>query len=406
MKMFKEHEWYKSEAQIQKILQRYPHKSIMTAFCGFRCEDRETRSPRYYMLFPLATMNLNQYLATETLRPKNAAERLLNVAEMISVAEGLEWLAEKIDHRSRYGRITVIHHDLNPSNILVCEAQKGNSPGHVFKISDFGEAGFNFPDTEPIHDAVRSEVGMGDFAAPEASDDRYTPGPSFDVWSFACILYLVLSFNLDPGCNPYTARNHRSEGGTYRFFTEKLRPKGNKILSRYNDSNDDQYELHHVVKTGLEDLKKEGRNKPDSVITAGLCDLLQVKVFRIDPKGRPQIGEVVKDMVQVYRLRTGSQPVVLVRSLNNPKGRCAQSPNGRYEFFLDKNSLSVWNPQVSVPLVRTLEMSENFTFDSASCAEDAICYVEKNPQTRRQDTSTASYLHPSQKIRILTSELY
>jgi serine/threonine protein kinase len=82
--------------------------------------------------------------------------------------------------------VGVVHRDLTPGNILCC----GFGEAEIFKISDFGiarPAGLN-----ATFGGV--PVGTVGYAAPEqCMPDSGTSGRTTDIFSFACVVYLVLT---------------------------------------------------------------------------------------------------------------------------------------------------------------------------------------------------------------------
>ncbi len=82
--------------------------------------------------------------------------------------------------------VGVIHRDLTPGNILCC----GFGEAEIFKISDFGIAR-----PQGLAQTFGGiPVGTVGYAAPEqAMPDKFGVGTYTDVFSFACLIYLVLT---------------------------------------------------------------------------------------------------------------------------------------------------------------------------------------------------------------------
>ena len=81
--------------------------------------------------------------------------------------------------------VGVIHRDLTPGNVLCC----GSGDSELYKISDFGIARPSGL-TATFGDAI---VGTPGFVAPEQLGGAAAVGPQSDIFSFAAILYFVLT---------------------------------------------------------------------------------------------------------------------------------------------------------------------------------------------------------------------
>ncbi|KAK7949511.1 hypothetical protein PG988_016150 [Apiospora saccharicola] len=105
---------------------------------------------------------------------------------LVGLAEGLEAL-----HNSTHGTgVTIIHQDLKPSNVLVCEDNAGPQPTYHFKIGDLGASTVN-SGTKPER-ALGPDTGAGKtYAPPELRlglTIDYEVGAYVDIWALGCIL--------------------------------------------------------------------------------------------------------------------------------------------------------------------------------------------------------------------------
>ena len=170
-----------------RILNRAPNNNIVTYFASW------THRESFFMLFPLATMNLATYLRT---RPRQRPTKrfvfwLLN--QLTNLAEGLAHIKNLTDAEASCaqhpgksaGRRFGCHYDLKPANILIFSTGQGDA----WKIGDFGAA--------RISREVKGEsndIPLGD--AVYEPPDWVLGGAlsaSYDVWSLGCIFLEVLA---------------------------------------------------------------------------------------------------------------------------------------------------------------------------------------------------------------------
>ena len=146
---------------------------------------------------------VEEYLAGGTLADRLARSSPLAAADVLNL--GVE-LAAVLDSLHQAG---LLHRDLKPSNI-------GYTAGGTMKLLDFGlaqllsavDGGLESPLPQSSVDstaspleapwqATRHGIGTPAYMAPEALNNE-EPGPSFDLWSLAVLLFEALA-----GVNPY-----------------------------------------------------------------------------------------------------------------------------------------------------------------------------------------------------------
>ncbi|KAL1612032.1 hypothetical protein SLS60_000255 [Paraconiothyrium brasiliense] len=261
---------------------------------------------------------------TEPQKPLGKGARA-KVVKMLGVAEGIEWLTERIDDRGKYqGRITIFHNDLKPANILVCEDLLHTGSRAIFKISDFGEAIVRIMDSG--NPPAKDEISPAEFSAPEVSFDHQNLTPSSDVWSFACILFLVLSFNIiGQWTLKGSADERRAENPLAQFFSGGSRRGLKNFLSNK------KLKVNQHVESSMKRLEATGKNKSDARVTLGLVAMLRERLFVINPEDRLPISKVVNEMRQVYGSRRFITPEITDRKfrIGDSVDTCAQSPDGR-----------------------------------------------------------------------------
>ncbi|KAK1149739.1 hypothetical protein N8T08_005293 [Aspergillus melleus] len=158
----------------------------------------------FNILFPLANMDLDQFLEGRYRELSSDFTLRDLMSEMWKLAEALSFLHGGLQPPRRKCR----HRDLKPSNILLFF--RGGFPVGQWKISDFGISVIDEADQGPtttISDFVNNNTypvvhepqryPNSTYQPPEASPEVSTKfGRRSDVWSFGCILMRVLAFGL------------------------------------------------------------------------------------------------------------------------------------------------------------------------------------------------------------------
>lgn len=221
---------------LEKILdQPRRHKNIMVALASLQY------GPTYSLFFPLASCNLWQYLngvyAEDRFPPSTWEEKKDIYSRGVTLAGALAFL----HHEFRDQKLEVLscyHLDLKPHNILVFDAY---GPSETWKITDFGlsrvkgrgldgEADLEL--VMPIigrgHGRQRhiqepstlNRRGEGTYLAPECSLPSGRVSSASDVWSFGCIISLVMSY-IDSGHSGVVAfaRQRRRQDHGDKFYT-------------------------------------------------------------------------------------------------------------------------------------------------------------------------------------------
>ncbi|KAL5360153.1 hypothetical protein BJX96DRAFT_184379 [Aspergillus floccosus] len=156
---------------------------------------------QFNILFPLAKMDLEKFLAGELISPEEC-----NMDELIDQATNL---ADALDHlHNRLGvSIRGYHMDLKPANILVYDnpAAPGKDGIGTWKITDFGLSIIERPERrdslaslpqDPVTETITQLLRMeGTYQAPEVCTGEISRRS--DVWSFGCIMVRVFAFALD-----------------------------------------------------------------------------------------------------------------------------------------------------------------------------------------------------------------
>ncbi|KAL1857689.1 hypothetical protein Daus18300_010209 [Diaporthe australafricana] len=191
--------------------------------------------------------NLWHYM-TEEAKPTSDADRLRNIKRMLGICQGLDWLHRNLEYRLTMGesQFTAYYHcDLKPDNILVCEDPSTHSL--VFRISDFGQArGLRQKSSDGRYRRAGSMIpfpnGQGEYTylPPECQtrESQASANSTTDVWSFACILLLMVIFNYggSDAIKEFQTRRHESslsDEKNDRFYIDSANPRLNPAVINY-----------------------------------------------------------------------------------------------------------------------------------------------------------------------------
>jgi len=353
--------------------------TILTALCSFAVSDPWV----FNIMFEPAEYSLSTYLSDGERFPNGTTEkRLENVSRMIGVAAGLKWFSKSLDFETESGKFeasSFLHRDLRPENILVCKNERSRKEygEFVFKISDFGRA-LKIPRVAEVGRPGSSSTGSeqldtigGTYAAPEPALHETS-----DVWSFGCILLVILTFNYEgvAGLNELMSsliRDSKIDG-----FYDRRSQKANDETSNC-----------------IEHLRDCSETGSDKLVTQNLLKLLEDDVF-IAAQKRATISKVGVMMKQAYnRKNLITQEVIYRTHKAIAKGahHCAHSPGGKFEMFhthRDTYGLLVYHSDfctplplikpISPPKLQESRRSHRVYPRSDSCGAERICQVISN----------------------------
>ncbi|ETN38954.1 uncharacterized protein HMPREF1541_06996 [Cyphellophora europaea CBS 101466] len=360
------------------------HENIMTAFCGYgnMVDSKATWSIFYHR----AQCSLTEYLANDNYFPITSRGRLEHIYQMLCIANALKWMADRT-HDGVQGPVELgyYHCDLKPSNILVFITE-GDPSKLTFKVSDFGRAvpssnasgpgrSMNRSSTVPV-EAIDSMC-----SAPEMSGKIPVVGSRSDVWSFGCILLLVLVFNAHgmAAVAEFTSSLLRT-AATDSFWEPR-----HKSFGRTAD-----IVVKAEVSNCIEQLRNLTRDNTDWVVVDGLLTLLEKEILITNRKKRARLDRLIAQMAERYNSRYQVTPKEEKRNRQAQYLLCAQSPRGEFELFHekgDRRTLFIWRFGWTGPLHELRPMSppkdsENILPQlnphSDSCASEKICQVVSN----------------------------
>ncbi|KAI9660942.1 MAG: hypothetical protein M1821_009269 [Bathelium mastoideum] len=167
---------------------------------GSIVEKDDQGEPIYYMFFPLAVCNLDEFLKGEEFRGQVAAKSIV-ISKAVDLLEALDFL---------HTVFKSLHLDIKPDNILVFTNSNVDG-GFSWKFADFNLSMNKIK--KPASDrhlersidpsdesTVPSKRAVGIYQAPEIQRrDESKASEGSDVWSMGCILLKLLAFLFGDG---------------------------------------------------------------------------------------------------------------------------------------------------------------------------------------------------------------
>lgn len=284
---------------------------------------------------------------TKNGKPKSDADRLQNIQRMLGICQGLDWLHRNLEYQlpgNRSQATAYYHCDLKPDNILVCEDLSTRSL--VFKISDFGQArGLRQKSSAGEQREAGSKIplpsGQGEYTylPPECQtrELQASANSTTDVWSFGCLLLLMMVFNYGGRSgieNFETQRMNQSVGNERndRFFVDNSNPRLNPAVTSCLRNLADSAVGHKV------------NGDADSQFTKATVKYLERSVLAVKHGKRHKIGNVLQALRRNYNDRPPAQSQPIPRT-NVPPGAtyCSNLPDGKVLFF-SKRGIRVYEP--------------------------------------------------------------
>lgn len=178
MKTIRSNNWGRIMRELETLRNR-KHPNIVPLLGSFTINAFRSEERSLNLLFPLADMNMTQWLKLDSSPLGNDIDmRTWLYSEIYALVSAVAFL-----HREINGMVTS-HHDLKPDNILWLDGS--------LKICDLGRSHLL-----PVADGSETDgqAGLGTFTyqPPEYYNDDGTRssqkhGRAFDVWSLGCIL--------------------------------------------------------------------------------------------------------------------------------------------------------------------------------------------------------------------------
>lgn len=356
--------------------------SIVTSICSVVHTREGQKTPLSSIFFLPARCNLAQYITNRENFEQSSIARRQNFKQMLSICQGLEWLGQNLvwdtgEDKFRYA--TYHHCDLKPDNILV--DGKSCDGSLVFKIADFGEAKAleGRPQNDKrVKDSYTISGRAGTFIAPESQPSMAEGGASksltkSDVWSFGCILLLVILFG------------YEGAEGVQRF--EDAREKASDL----NPKTDSFYAKDTICKAAVTNMiehlqmtlgKRRGKDNSDSNLNKEALHYLQGHILVKHDK-RKSITEVSAKLREFYNVPPLINADFIPRNdVPSDCKYCLNSPNGRILYY-SAREVKVYRHDYLLPIATLNQKSwegawsDSITPRSKACSTDALCIVSK-----------------------------
>ncbi len=148
------------------------------------------RHPNVALMYDLIEHEGSPVLVMELLEGESLGERLAR-APRLTTAEACSILARVASALGAARSANVVHRDLKPDNIFLCDGPRG--PGTIVKVLDFGIA--KILESSGTVDLTGTGVALGSphYMAPEQTFGEPDIDPSADIWSLGVIAYQALS---------------------------------------------------------------------------------------------------------------------------------------------------------------------------------------------------------------------
>lgn len=397
------------------------NNNIMQSFASF------VHGSDFVILSPWAAgRDLNLFLRAPDEVLHNYAERSFRfspdnlLTEAYNLARALHFLHfELLSARSR--QLRCAHADLKPENILVeFLPDDRDAPVGRWKISDFGLSKVEEAVTEDQVMPIGREVqeaswapgniagelsfkprtrGPGAFQPPEVySQDTAKVSTRRDVWSYGCILAMVLAFALGGPQEVEEQRRKRAVGGDDYFYRRLNRQSRNAGPSSEASQILVDAELKSGIRRWLESKARENHELHRQWIKPCvnlIFDLLDVNVIT-----RPEISEaiVVLDSVTIATERVATDRIWSFEEQRRPApvplAPLETTPNRSFEVGANSpghDSVSSSPPYATTPVQKTTASNRSSAsrISLSSAADPSLSFGRLEPPIGREATGAA-----------------
>ncbi|KAL5622412.1 hypothetical protein FOBRF1_001662 [Fusarium oxysporum] len=335
---------FRQELQnIQQILRsNSTHNNILTNLAAI---VEETNPPNFYLLMPLATMDLENYMKVDRKNQMDMALKASLISSAMGLADGLDFLHNRITDDQGQQQICY-HLDMKPANVLLFKdpgppetgtsndaemiADPSESPGSkhekmIWKLSDFGISKIKIvkksekKDLDGLFERKKSQSeengatathngrGLGEFLPPEANSQRREMDEKSDIWSLGCIISVLFAYMEygSQGVEEYSrVRLEQSKKGVAIFW----QPRGPFLLSLV-DINKEVSSKHESLIT-----EARRRNAGEAAAISSMLTFLEDRVLKTRKKERCSAREIHDQLGKTLKAYSGEQAVTGSRS--------------------------------------------------------------------------------------------
>ena len=322
------------------------------------------------------------YIVMEYL-PGDSLENLLRAGHKFSLIEKLDMIRQLCLGLGYAHQKGVIHRDVKPANMMVL-------PGGVIKIVDFGVARLQ---DRAGHTQTGMVIGTFHYIAPERLLGKTADGRS-DIWSAACILYLLLTGRLPfPGDDPATLhRVIREPHDPLSTVLTNYPPALDHLIDRgLAKDPDDRYETAEEMAADIEAINDNLKRDHVAEVLGSVRPLIEqeqwtsVRPVLLDlQKLNPQNTEVKKLLREVQEKVSRQQRSVQIRQLvsDGDEAVLGQKFAEAIEFYNQAASLDRTNTELPGKIENAARLKEK--------ADQVVALLEQSREARKRNDYTAA----------------
>jgi serine/threonine-protein kinase len=325
------------------------------------------------------------YIVMEYL-PGDSLENLLRKGRQFSLIEKLDMIRQLCLGLGYAHQKGVVHRDVKPANMMVL-------PDGVIKIVDFGVARLQ---DRAGHTQTGMVIGTFHYISPERLLGKPADGRA-DIWSAACILYLLLTGRLPfPGDDPATLhRVIREPHDPLSAVLTDYPPALDHLIDRGLAKNpDDRYETAEEMAADIEAINDNLKREHVAEVLGTVRPLIEqeqwtsVRPVLLDlQKLNPQNTEVKKLLREVQEKVSRQQRSVQIRQLvsDGDEAVLGQKYSEAIEFYNQAASLDRTNTELVEKIENATKLKEK--------ADKVASLLEQSREARkRYDYSAAGEL--------------
>ncbi len=322
------------------------------------------------------------YIVMEYL-PGDSLENMMRSGHRFSLIEKLDMIRQLCLGLGYAHQKGVIHRDIKPANMMVL-------PDGVIKIVDFGVARLQ---DRAGHTQTGMVIGTFHYISPERLLGKPADGRS-DIWSAACILYLLLTGRLPfPGDDPATL--HRVIREPHDPLSNTLTdypPALDHLIDRGLAKNpDDRYEAAEEMAADIEAINENLKRDHVAEVLGTVRPLMEreqwtsARPVLLDlQKLNPQNTEVKKLLREVQEKVSRQQRSVQTRQLvsDGDEAVLGQKYAEAIEFYNQAASLDRTNTEITEKIENATRLKEK--------ADKVVALLEQSRDARKRSDYTVA----------------